>query len=130
VPPKAVYRVPTNVSTERQFRREVWVMTFEGRIVVSRNTSNSLWIICIRCCQDKVQSMKIVIHEVFDEELMIPAVVALKNFKSPIPELKDLVMLRLRISRSLDTVSKKSFQVQVRIWSIQIIDSGLICDSM
>jgi hypothetical protein len=74
--------------------------------------------------------MKIVIHQVFDEELMIPAVVAFKDFKSPAPELKYLVMLRLRISRSLDTISKESFPVQVRVSSIQIIGCGLICGSM
>jgi hypothetical protein len=68
--------------------------------------------------------LKIVIHEVFDEELMIPAVVALKNFKSSAPELKYLVMLRLRISRSLDAISQKTFPVHVRVSRIQIIGCG------
>lgn len=60
-------------------------MTLRNGSSLSWRRSHSLWIVCIRSCQDKIKSMKIVVHEIFGEELMILPAVAFKNFKSPVP---------------------------------------------
>jgi hypothetical protein len=70
---------------------------FQKLCVVSWNRSHSFWMVCIRSCQDEIISMKIVVHKIFSEELMILSAVAFKNFKSPVPELNDLFIFPSKI---------------------------------
>lgn len=71
---------------------------FKEQLIISWN--NSLRIMRLRSYQDKIISMKLIIHKIFGEELMILSTVAFQNFESPVLELKELLLFHQRIHRS------------------------------
>jgi hypothetical protein len=100
---------------------------FEKHDVIRWDKFLPLWIVGIHGCQDEIMAMEVIIHKIFGKELMVLSAVALENFESTIPELKELLVPHPRISIAGGPISKKSLPVEVLVPSVQVIGCGVVC---